>query len=1207
MFGNKLKIVFIRFLFAITVLLCVASTVVYDVRAQTRTDEEIPNEFIFRVILMPNWTISDAIFAYELNGKYYLPIGALSEGFEFFVDMQPEDLFAQGFASREENSYVIDGRRLELTLGGVREELDEDSILISDYVGTDDIYVQLEVLTKIWPVQLTIDLSNITIQASAEEELSFMRDKTREQKRAMAEARAEQREKAQKLLPFQKNEYSWFGRPVIDYQATYEYDADTDDKTGSNVFTGVQQIGKMVADYSANFALNQEDRDFDRPDTVRMRLSRNAYGDESLLVPGVKSLELGDVNLRQRDLVSNTKSGRGIKIANNLRDRSAEFDRITIEGVGPAGWDIELYNNDEFIEFGAVQDDGQYFFEDIVLNYGNNEIKVLFFGPQGQVREETRSYNAGGSMLSPGDFNYQLGLLDTGRQFILLDNDARTTPRGVTKTGTAFYGVNEKLTVFGSYTETPETTGDHKYISAGIATDTALGLVELEAYQELGGGNALGLDHVAKFLGFRTNLAVALYNGFESSEAGLNDNKKRFDVEGQANRNLNVFGVPLGLRANVRYTKREDGNSNSNIDVTQTYSRSGIRASNTISSRLINSEHQNTTGALSSTVREGDWQFRGALNYNVSPITEFTNANGEIRYKMDNSFQAAYNIGYNLLLDRYTTGVQLGYDFDKFLGTFDADYTRGEGWRLGLRASMSLHPHTMDDSYDLSSKSRRNNAPVRAHVFLDRDADGVYTEGTDEPIEDAKIELGGAPGKLKTDENGYVIATAAPGAPINISLHERSLSDPYFVPATKGFSTNPLRGKMIDASFPVLETGSIEGTVFRTDYDRALAGLTVHLINSENESIMSTVTGFDGYYAFEFVMPDTYRLDADPSHGVTMRENQVELTPADLFVYGNNLFVDVPQTEVVSRLENESGADGVAGIEPAAGTPSQDTSVEYFGPMPPPAVDSEPAAQKVAVPAKAKQIYGPQRQIALAAAKPKLAPKAAPKVFAEPAAKPAPRVITNGLDVATGEPLNGLFAHVGSMASYKVAEAEKHRLKERYADVLNKTPFNVYEINIDGKTYFRVVGKVDNRVQGQTICDALIAAQSPGGCKLIDIESVSAIAPSAGHTELDVKPAEPVKPAVKVTDSSTGEPLQGMYIHVGSETSPERASAEQSRMKERYTAIIGNVPFNVYEVQVNGKAYYRIVAKVANREEGETICDALIDAQSPGGCKLTDI
>lgn len=898
--GKSFKISLLRLILGAFLLVCIAPPLLQPSYAQSRTDEEIPNEFIFRVLLMPNWTINDAIFAYELNGKYYLPISALSQGFEFFTEVQIDEQFAQGFASTEDNSFTLDGKRQELIMGGERQSLPEDAVLVSDYIENDDLYVQLEVLNQIWPIDLRVDLPNITIQVTAEEELSFMRDKEREDRRLQAKNRSEERRKSREKLPFRDNSYDLLGKPVIDYQAIYTYDTKDDELRGSNIFTGVQHIGRLIADYSANFQL-QEDGQFRRPESVRLKFSRRAFGEDYLLVPTVKSFEAGDVTLRQRDLISSTVTGRGISISNDNQERDAEFDRITIEGIGPPGWDIELFNNDEFIAFNVVPDDGQYFFEDVILNFGNNEIKILFFGPQGQVREETRSYNAGGNMLTPGEFLYRLGASDSDRSFILLDNEPRLSPRGLTTTGFASYGLNTKTTLFGSYTAVPESTEDKSYVTAGAALDTAAGLVEAEAYKEIGGGQAVSVDYITKFLGFRSNLMVALFDDFESQDAGFGGNQKTFETQAQINRNVSLFGIPLGLRINALHTERKDTASSSNLTFTQTYSRSGIRLTHNLNSRLIDSSHDNTSGAFTTTVREGPWQFRGGLNYNLSPDTELASANGEIRYKTKDKFQAAYNVSHNFLTSDYSTGTQIGYDFDKFLGSFDADYRRDNGFTFTMRATTSLHPYGLNDAlagYDFSSSSRRNYAPVKANVFLDKDADGAFDIDVDEPIPDVHLNIGGGRSRTQSDETGLLIANAPDGGRTNISVDQRSLTDPYFVPGGKGFSTNPIKGKMITANFPVVETGAIEGTAYRTDNNKSVSGLTVNLIDAAtHETLASVATGFDGYYSFEFIRPGTYILRADLSHEVETLSNETSLTPDELFIYGHDIYIRIPGTE----------------------------------------------------------------------------------------------------------------------------------------------------------------------------------------------------------------------------------------------------------------------------------------------------------------------
>ena len=50
-------------------------------------EELIPNEFIFQVLLPPRWFISEAVFAYEFEGKYYLPIAEFSQNLDFHVEI----------------------------------------------------------------------------------------------------------------------------------------------------------------------------------------------------------------------------------------------------------------------------------------------------------------------------------------------------------------------------------------------------------------------------------------------------------------------------------------------------------------------------------------------------------------------------------------------------------------------------------------------------------------------------------------------------------------------------------------------------------------------------------------------------------------------------------------------------------------------------------------------------------------------------------------------------------------------------------------------------------------------------------------------------------------------------------------------------------------------------------------------------------------
>ena len=894
---------FVSVLFRALLLISCIFTFLLPIQKARAQEEDIPNEFIFQVLLPPVWTISEAVFAYEINGKYYLPIAEISKDLDFFVDIETEGLYATGFAGGEDNTFTIEQKRNELIMNGQRESIPEDSILVSDYLATDDLYVQLELLNKIWPVEMSIDLSRLTINIEASEDLPFMKRKEREEKRKKIEERQVSLQERRKVLPQRPNPYSWFGKPAIDYQGTYTYDDEEDDLTGTNVFTGTQQIGKMLAEFSATFRLLR-DRELERPDNVRLKFSRKSAG-KDFLAPGIRNFEFGDVTLRQRDLISSTESGRGVVISNDNKDIFNEFDEITIEGTGPPGWEIELYNNEELIEFGIVPDDGLYFFEDVILNYGNNQIKLLFFGPQGQIREETRSYTAGGNMLPPGQLIYNAGFLDADREFILLANEPRTTPRGVIKTLSSSYGVNSWLTVFGNYTEIPENDKDRTYQTAGAAISTPVGLFETEAYNETAGGNALAVDYITSFLGIRTNLGVARFNDFESTDSGFGTNKKTFEADGQFNKLIKIASIPIGLRLNTTHTERKTGAPVTTVDFAQTLSAAGLRVSHSTTSRFNDFVHESTSAGITTTAREGPWQLRGSINYDIHPLFEMDSFTSELRYRAENSFQAALNFGHNFKSSDYQAGFQLGYDFKKVLASFESRYDKGDGWDFVLRATSSLNPYTPDGRYEFSSQQKRQASPINAHVYLDRDSDGEFGEG-DEPLEGVRLRVGPGATKTETNEEGQILAYATADKLTNFQIEKSSLEDPYFVPATEGFSTIPARGGVIQASFPVVETGAIEGTVFRDDNNQYVAGLTLELLDEAGEVINTVVSAFDGYYAFEFVRPGPYSIRAEASHNVALLENVTSVTADELFVYGNDLLVQIPEHLAKRRTSNNS-------------------------------------------------------------------------------------------------------------------------------------------------------------------------------------------------------------------------------------------------------------------------------------------------------------
>ncbi len=914
---SYLTVILRRTLFALVLCATIAISLAPAARG---ADERDPEEWIFSVLMLPRWTISDAIIAYQFKGGYYLPVIELAEGFEFLVEAEVDRAYIDGFASREENTFTIDGERGQYIVRGESFSLPADAVLPRDLVMEGDIYVRMDILNEIWPVEMEVNLPSITIFVEAEEELSFVRRKEREERQTIFEARQEQAEKQARITrPFRENAYSWFGKPALDIQSSFTYDNREKELTGRVNFAGIQQIGKMVADYSANYLYS--DGNFRRPDNLRARFSRQAAEGETLFLPTLKRVEFGDISIGQRDLISNSVSGRGVVVSNAPTTRTREFDRITVEGTGPPGWELELYNNNQLIEIGVIDDDGEYRFEDVVLNFGNNRIRVIQFGPQGQIRETVEEYRVNGALLPPQDFRYRAGVVQGSRPFIPLEDDVAADAPELTRNLEASYGLNKWLTLFGSYTETPgnQDRDLFKYYTGGVTVSTPIGIGEAELYRQINGGSAYDMRFLTQLLGVRLNLRGAVFNDFESQDAGFGQNLRRLEGEIQANTKVDLpLLPPIALRVTGDHVEFTDGTATTTVNTSQSFTGGGLRFGHSTNTRFLNEIHEASTAGFNLNWSSGSWQTRGSFNYQLHPEMLLNNGTAELRYNPRDSFQGALSLSHNFQTSTSGGSVQLGYDFEDILSTLTANYQQERGWQFTLRASTSLTPYYDDREYKLASRNRARDAGVLGRIFLDHDGDGVFSEG-DEPLEGARLTVDAGRSAAASNEDGFVFAAVRPDHRVDLSVSEPSLEDPYYRTASKGYSTIGRRGSMPGFEFPIVETGAIDGSVWREPSGRPVSGMRLQLVDAETgEIFMESETAFDGYYAFEFVMPGTYIVRADPTYKVNVPAETVTVSSEELYAFGVDLYLLEPAAEENAAGEADGESGGIAQLDHAS-------------------------------------------------------------------------------------------------------------------------------------------------------------------------------------------------------------------------------------------------------------------------------------------------
>lgn len=864
--------------------------------------------------------ITPAATVLERDGRYYLPLIDIAENYEFIItDQEVSRGFVSGWYISEDKTFSVDREKKEAYHGGTRIALDEDDFADDPYNEGNDVYLAMEVFSQIWPeIMFSVDLSTLQLKADSDATFPFMERAERRARQKFLEARRATQMGPQKDLPFIANPYTLIGKPILDVDTTFGWNNNDRTITNQTNLNGVQDLAYMTADYG--LTLRRDATGYQNPDSMRLTFTRESTPDAEIPL-GIKNVELGDTRVPFRELVANSAGGRGAFVTTNKNGNSGAFDIITVEGTGPSGWEVELYRNNELIDFGTVDSRGEYRFENVATQYGNNRMRVVLYGPQGQIREDVKDYNFASSMLREGEHSFSAAAVDANREFVRFRKPDSERPEGIARSFLGSYGLNRSFTVFGSYNALPTDDGDKSYLSTGATFALDGGYGQAEAFKQIDGGHALDLRYLTEVLGFRLNMiSTTFFNKFESPTSGFNNAAKKNEQEIVANRTFRLPFGSLGLQFDANRIRRLNDTTDVSFRTRQTLSRGGFQLTHQTDTRLLDGAHQQTGGTFSTNYRMNKWRLRGGLAYTYFPETRFTNGDVELRYETRDDFIAALRFNNDFVEDRIGAGVQLGYDFKKFLGSIDTNWRQDEGVEVMLRASTSFGPYGDGGGYNMVSESQRGLAPVRGHAFLDRNFNDLFDEG-DEPLTGAQLNIDGRAAPEESDEGGHVVAMqSSTSGKVNVSLDKSSLEDPYYTPSTDGYSLAPRRGTVPSLSFPVIETGAIDGTIYAADSKDPVQGIAIQLVDSSGNVVMTTEAAYDGFYTFEFVRPATYTVRVDPAIPVNVPPVTVTVAADELFASGIDLTL---QGQV-------SAADGVFTTADAQAAADQASFDEEF-------------------------------------------------------------------------------------------------------------------------------------------------------------------------------------------------------------------------------------------------------------------------------------
>ncbi len=549
---------------------------------------------------------------------------------------------------------------------------------------------------------------------------------------------------------------------------------------------------------------------------------------------------------------------RGASISNSPYARPSILGHVPFDGQLGTGWTVEAYRGGRLIGFDSVNSLGRYSF-DVPIQYGENPVDFVAYGPFGEVREFNQTYRLATEGLPARRVEYGLsaGACRTDRCSNTANVDLRY---GLTTRWTARAGVDRF---------SRDSLGDltHPYVGLlGSVTNSIA--VEAEAV-----GNAV-LRGAVRFEP-SVNLAV----GAEAHRFSQNPRDPLLTPEGRLDQfTLTAFLRPLGQQGGLFFEGSLDRIHTATT--VQTSARAGASFQVSEVRVLPAIRVQQTTGAgplfrqtflsLNTYVlpQPSLGRLLGRLTARTSLDIEggagVSGASAYVSAPLRRGFRAETGVTWM----RGTQGPGLSLMIAAELPTVRSYTTVTAG---GGREAMGTQYVTGSAIYnparggaDFYGGSSLSRGGVAGRVFLDTNGNGKF-DRDEHPLEGVRVVVG--PTFDFSDENGaYQVWDVLPYEPAQVTVDSASIPSPLWVPAFGMVLVEPAPNRYRRLDVPVVPAGIIEGRLAGPAAGRVgAAAVTLILHNKKTGEKRRIDTFSDGTFYAMGVRAGEWQLSVDPS------------------------------------------------------------------------------------------------------------------------------------------------------------------------------------------------------------------------------------------------------------------------------------------------------------------------------------------------------
>ena len=830
--------------------------------AQQKTD---PDDALLFSVQLGSASVGSSVGAFNTRAGVCLDLQDTIDALQIAISFDAKAGTASGWAFQESRRIAIDRTKKRVEYGGQSEELTDDSI----WESRSGWCVRAVDLGKWLGVDFNVDVTNAVLGVSSKAGLPI----EAAIRRAAMASRLQKSPDTVADLPRFSLPYRLWRAPWIDFNLGFAGDrgpgATFKTSQGYEIFAAGE-----LAYFSANARLVATNGF--TPDSLRVQLYR-ADPDANLLGPvHATQVSLGDVGGFSTPLVAQGAFGRGATITNRPLGRSNEFDTIDFNGSVPVGWDVELYRNGELIDAAKAGSDGRYAFRQVAMRFGPNIFEIASYGPQGQVRRETKIFNIAQQAVPPGQTWWWADAVQQGQDLVTFSAPPPgfAARQGWRQDAGFEHGLGRGFSAGAAIHHLASASGNDLFVDGMLRGGLGPALTQIDVAHAPGHGTAARVGILGQIWGTSVSLEGLQNFGLASQQLSA-DLKSRIRVS--VDRPVRVAGFILPFHFSLAEAKTSGG---STVEASSRVSAAmpGLSASLSLgwqrSSPLVGpSSASGNIGLLFNTRLHGV-RLRGEMLWAVTSRVSLADVQVAANWRAGQS--AAFEASATYAPSAHAVSLGGGYtrDFKRFALTAGGD-VNSQG-HVGLRLNLLASFGRGKGWNRLSSKPQAESGGIAATLFRDDDGDGI--RGPNEAIVPGGIQVDGVPvARNAADRNAAVpniVGSLDPSMPVKITVDAATLADPFDIPSTNGLMVVPRAGLMTHVELGIVSTGSIEGKL--TDANGAIAGQNLDLVDAKGVVVAKVRTEFDGYFIFERIRYGSYRLRA--SSGMALHDVDVVLS-----------------------------------------------------------------------------------------------------------------------------------------------------------------------------------------------------------------------------------------------------------------------------------------------------------------------------------------